>query len=256
MKKLMLFPLLVLGLSFAACNKNNAPEGSTKMNIKMTDSPGNYDAIILNVKEVNVITSGGQATLPVNAGAFDILQYRDGKDTLVASDIVPSGTLQEIRLVLEPTGNKVIVDGVSHDLITPSGQESGVKVKIQSEVVQGVAYTLLLDFDAAKSIVKTGNGGYILKPVIRGIPSAVSGAITGMVTPIASYPKIYAINGTDTIGTIIDSLGHFYFNGAPASTYHVDFQVDSPYVSKSIPNVMVTNGSVTDLGTVNITKSN
>jgi hypothetical protein len=40
------------------------------------------------------------------------------------------------------------------------------------------------DFDANKSIVKLGNGGYKLKPVIRTVETAISGAIKGTITPI------------------------------------------------------------------------
>nr|WP_294900597.1 DUF4382 domain-containing protein [uncultured Pedobacter sp.] len=222
------------------------------MNVKITDGPGNYDAIVLNVKEINVITSGGSSTLSVGNKAFDILKFRNGQDTLIASQNVPSGKLQEVRLVLENTGNYVVIGGTTYNLTTPSGQSSGVKIKVQEDLIDGVAYTLLLDFDAAKSIVNTGNGKYILKPVIRAIPNAISGAITGMVSPIASTPNIYAINGVDTVGTIIDATGKYYFNGMVEGSYKVNFETSLPYISKSFDNVVVTKGSVTNMGTVSL----
>jgi hypothetical protein len=43
---------------------------------------------------------------------------------------------------------------------------------------------MYFDFDANKSIVKLGNGGYKLKPVIRTVETAISGAIKGTITPI------------------------------------------------------------------------
>jgi hypothetical protein len=46
-----------------------------------------------------------------------------------------------------------------------------------SNIARGIMYHVLLDFDANKSIVKLGNGGYKLKPVIRTVESAISGAI-------------------------------------------------------------------------------
>ncbi|HZX58643.1 MAG TPA: hypothetical protein VFE54_07950, partial [Mucilaginibacter sp.] len=98
------------------------------------------------------------------------------------------------------------------------------------------------------------NGKYILKPVIRAIPAAVSGALTGMVTPAASLPKVYAIMGTDTVGTIADSTGKFYFPGLAAGTYNVNFKPVSPYVTKTVSNVTVTTGAVEDMGTVTITQ--
>jgi hypothetical protein len=120
--------------------------------------------------------------------------------------------------------------------------------------VAGVGYTLRLDFDAAQSIVLTGNGKYILKPVIRAIPVAVSGAITGLVTPAASSPKVFAIMGTDTVGTIADASGKFFFPGIAAGTYNVNFIPVSPYLYKTVSGVVVTTGAVKDMGTITITQ--
>jgi hypothetical protein len=251
MKKLLILSFASLLIGLTACKKSS-PSSNTMMNVKISDGPGNYDAVVLNVKEINVITSGGTTTLPVGSRAFDILKFRNGRDTLIASQTIPSGTLKEVRLVLENTGNYVRIGGINYDLTTPSGQSSGVKLKVQEDLLDGVAYTLLLDFDAAKSIVQTGNGKYILKPVIRAIPNAVSGAITGMVSPIASSPKIYAITGVDTVGTIIDATGKFYFNGMPEGSYKINFETSLPYLNQTLPTVMVTKGTVTNVGTVSL----
>lgn len=251
MKKIILLSILAISVGFTACKKSQS--GTTTVNLRMTDAPGDFDAIILNIKEVEVKTSGGTALLDVKGGAFDILKFRNGRDTLIASQNIATGTLKEVRLILEPTGNMVIIDGVSYELTTPSGQSSGVKIKVQEELVDGIAYTLLLDFDAAKSVVNTGNGKYILKPVIRAIPNAVSGAITGTVNPLASAPLIYAISGVDTVGTIIDANGKFTLNGITAGTYKIDFVTSTPYVSKSLNNVTVTTGAVTNVGAVDLT---
>lgn len=243
--------IIGLGLGLSACNKNHNG-GMTKLNVKMTDGPGAYDAIFLSVKEIQVLSSEGQSTLAVGSNPFNILNFRMGKDTLIAAQDIPSGRIQEVRLVLNDTGNIVVINGISYPLTTPSGQTSGVKLKIQDNLEPGVAYTLLLDFDAAKSIVQTGNGKYILKPVIRAIPNAVSGSITGIISPAASSPKIYAITGTDTLGTISDASGKFWFPGVSAGTYKVVIQPVSPYLNKTIDNVTVVQGSVKDLGTITI----
>ena len=245
----------VLGLSLlgAACDKSdNNSSGMTKVNVRLTDGPGAYDALYLSVKEVQILSSEGQTTLAVNSNPFNILNFRMGKDTLIASQDIPSGTIQEVRLVLNNTGNSVVINGTSYALTTPSGQTSGIKLKVHDDLQAGVAYTLLLDFDAAKSIVNTGSGKYILKPVIRAIPNSVSGAITGMINPAASSPRIYAITGTDTLGTISDASGKFWFPGVAAGTYKVEIYPVSPYVNKVINDVVVVNGSAKDLGTIMI----
>jgi hypothetical protein len=254
MKNYILLAAAVLGIGFSSCKKNNSTSGSAHVTVKLTDAPGAYDAVILNIKSVVVVTATGEHTLNVGGGPIDILHFRLGKDTLLASQDIPAGTIQQVRLVLNTTGNRVIVDGISYDLTTPSGQTSGVKLNLHDNLTAGIDYTLKLDFDAAQSIVLTGNGKYILKPVIRAYSDAVSGALAGMVTPVLSYPKVYAISGTDTVGTVADAFGKFYFSGLAAGTYNVEFVPVSPFAIKWVNNITVINGSVKDMGTVSITQ--
>lgn len=255
MKKLLLFvPLLILGLCMFSCTKDHSSAGAgstAHVTVNMTDAPGAFDAVLLNINSVVVVTDKATTTLDVTGGTVNILNYRDGRDTVLAGQDIPAGTIQQIRLVLND-GNEVIVDGAVHNLTTPSGQTSGVKLNLHQTLTAGIAYTITLDFDAAQSIVLTGNGKYILKPVIRAIAQAASGAITGMVSPAASSPKVYAINGTDTIGAIADTTGKFYFPGLDAGTYQVKFVPVSPYVTKTVTGVIVANGVVTNMGTVDI----
>jgi hypothetical protein len=253
MKKIFLFTA-ILSLLFFACKKNNNNSSTAHVTVKLTDAPGAFDAVILNVKSVVVVTNNGEHTLNVNGGPIDILRFRLGKDTVLADQDIPAGTIQQVRLVLNDSGNRVIIGGISYDLTTPSGQTSGVKLNVHDNLTAGIAYTMLLDFDAAQSIVLTGNSKYILKPVIRAIPQAVSGALTGTVSPVAASPKVYAITGTDTVGTVTDATGKFYFPGLAAGTYNVQFVPVSPYAVKTVTGITVVNGAVKDMGTVTITQ--
>ncbi|MHB1178802.1 MAG: DUF4382 domain-containing protein [Daejeonella sp.] len=252
-KKVFILAAFSFSIGLMGCNKSGTGD-MTKVSVRLTDGPGAYDALYLSVKEIQVFSSSGKTTMAVNANPFNVLNFRMGKDTLIASQDIPSGKLQEVRLVLNDTGNRVVINGVSFPLTTPSGQSSGVKLKVNETLEAGVAYTMLLDFDAAKSIVQTGNGKYILKPVIRAIPNAVSGAITGMITPAESSPRIYAISGTDTLGTISDATGKFWFPGVSAGTYKVEISPVSPYQKKTIDNVIVITGSTKDMGSIVIVK--
>ena len=256
MKNYVLLLTAAFCLGISSCSKNNSTSGagSTHVAVRLTDAPGSFDAVILSIKSVVVVTDMGEQTIAVSGNPINVLNFRLGKDTLLAAQDIPSGTIQQIRLVLNDSGNVVVVNGVTYPLTTPSGQTSGVKLNVHDNLVAGIDYTLKLDFDAAQSIVLTGNGKYILKPVIRAIPAAVSGALTGMVSPIASYPKVYAIMGTDTVGTLADATGKFYFPGLAAGTYNVNFVPVSPYVSKTVSNVTVSTGIVQNMGTVTITQ--
>ncbi len=247
---------LLAAIGLSSCRSDDTTlQGTTPLTIKITDAPANYDAIHLNIDEIEIRTSGGTKEIDIDSGPFDILQYRVGKDTILVNQDVPSGLLQEIRLKLADTGNNVIIDGQSYPLTTPSAQSSGVKIKVQQELIPNVPYTLLLDFDAAKSIVQTGSGKYILKPVIRAVPVAVSGTIAGSVLPIAAYSRVYAIIDKDTIGTIPNETGNFYFPGVPQGTYKVVFEPGSAnYNPAVVENVIVEKGTTKDLGIVILTE--
>lgn len=250
----LFFPIALATLAFGSCTTDDGiPSGTTPVTIRMTDAPANYEAIYLNIDKIEILTVGGREEIDIDAEPFDILQYRFGRDTVIAAHDVPSGRIQEIRLVLEEDGNEIVVDGVHHPLKTPSGQSSGVKIKIHDDLIPNVAYTLLLDFDASKSIVAKGNGGYNLKPIIRAIPVAASGAIEGVVTPFTAWPNVYAIAGTDTVGTITNPLGKFYFAGMTEGAYKVVIEpTQGDLDTVVIDNVIVTKGQVKDLGTINL----
>ena len=126
-----------------------------------------------------------------------------------------------------------------------------MKINLHADLTEGITYTILLDFDAARSIVVTGNGAYSLKPVIRALEEAASGAIKGSVTPTDATPAIYAISGNDTVGTAFaDEAGMFLLRGIPAGIYTVSLVPSEAYEPVLKTDVAVSVGNVTDLGTI------
>lgn len=262
-KRIMYSGLALFFMGFvilAGCKKDNndAASGTTKVEIRMTDAPGNFEEINLNVKEIVLLSDGKPYTFAATTDIFNILDFRIGTsnpDILVASGEMPSGEITEIRLVLDDSGNTIVVDGVLHQLTTPSGQSSGWKVKLKENpsLEPGVTYSLLLDFDAAKSIVRAGNGKYLLKPVVRGLTAATSGLISGTVMPLLSHPEVLVIAGTDTVGTVADPLsGKFTVGGLAAGSYSVKFVPVVGYKDSTITNVNVALGQNTSLGIINL----
>ena len=204
LKMLCLF--LVAALGFSACKKDNNPtnsNGSATVNMRLTDGPSVYDHVYLDIQQVEVTMDGGSAiTLaPVRAGIYDIMDFRNGLDTLLVRATLPAGTIQQIRLILG-NNNSVVVNGNSYAMSTPSAQESGVKLNLHQTFAANGAYDIWIDFDAGKSIVQTGNGGYKLKPVMRAYSTATNGRIKGYVLPLNAAATVYAISGTDTLSAI------------------------------------------------------
>jgi hypothetical protein len=253
MKKIcsLLFSALLLAFLFAC----ESEPGNAKIEVYLTDAPGDYQEVNVEIIGVEVHSDeGGQAegwkTLDVKDGVYDLRELTNGLDTLIGSVELPAGKISQLRLILG-TDNSIRVDHATHELGTPSGQQSGLKLLINTVLQEGVTYKVLLDFDVARSIVLKGNNSYSLKPVIRTIVEAQSGAIKGQVTPIDSTPAIYAIAGTDTVGTTFtDETGQFLIRGLAPGSYNISFAPNSAFTSKTVEGVAVVLGEVTDMGNI------
>lgn len=247
-------------LGFTSCD-NEQESGSAQLQVRMTDAPGDYAAVNVEVIGVEIhretVDNGsGWQTLPmVKTGMINLLDLTNGKDVLLASAELPAGQISQIRLKLGNNNTLVLKDGTQVNLTTPSGQTSGLKLQVNQELKAGVTYQMLLDFDAAQSIVPRGNSGqYNLKPVIRVITQAVKGGIRGKVDPAAAKPGILVLAGTDTIaGGFTDAAtGDFLIKGVPAGSYTVEFTSQAPYKTKETRTATVTNDNITDIGTVSL----
>ena len=171
MKKLwrFLLPAVILStLVFFACSKENS-NGTTSLRVKLTDLPFQADSVNVDIQQVRVNFSddstGGWIDLATHAGIYDLLGLQNGVDTLLAVGTVPTNVLKEIRFVLG-SNNSIVVAGINYPLTIPSGSESGLKIKVNKQL-NGTLDSLIIDFDAGLSIHQTGQGTYMLKPVLK-----------------------------------------------------------------------------------------
>ena len=252
MKKVKILALIVtIAAVWMACKKDNA--GTTPVIVRLTDAPGNFQQVNVDITGVEFkVNNDAIVNLNVVPGVYNLLDYVNGLDVLIASADVPSGKLSQIRLILG-TNNTVKVDDVVCPLSTPSAMQSGLKLNVNSTLTPGVEYSLLLDFDAKQSIVLTGNGVYQLKPVIKVVDEAISGSISGrVVTTLALPASITATDGTNTYSTSTAANGGFLLRGVAARTYTVTvtptIPLNSGYTIKTFNNVSVTVGNLKELG--------
>lgn len=173
-----LFSFIIL-LS-TGCNKENDDNaGSANFNVFLKStlsaekSTAAYEQVNIDIQKVYVHTSTDSAEttgwfeLETNSGVIDLLKDSQEKDTLLAFDsVMHVQTISQIRLVLG-NANSVVKDGQSHDLETPSGQTSGIKVQVHADLEAKKSYKVRLDFNVYESILETGNGKFKMKPVIE-----------------------------------------------------------------------------------------
>ena len=264
MKKFSFYLLSMIacaGLLFVGCNSNDNSKQSSRVTVRMTDGPGDYDAVYVDVQDVLIKSSteegdgGWESIGNITPGVYNLLDLTGGVSVLLADNEVPSGFLGQIRLILGDD-NTVVKDDVTYPLNTPSAQQSGLKLKVNQTLVGGVTYDFLLDFDVEHSIVvQAGNSGnYNLHPVIRVSTMATSGVIKGKISPaLEGFQVLASVQLGDTmVSAYADEWGAFQLNGIPAGTYVVKLTPEegSGKAEKTIDGVVVVNGEINNIGEI------
>ncbi len=174
MKSILFSALLisVFTIVFISCTKDaSTDDGQTStLHVRLTDAPTHFDEVNVDIRDVRVkfsddSTNTGWVTLVTTPGIYNLLDYTNGVDTLLATGAFPTQIIKEIRLILG-NNNTVVDGGIVYPLVIPSGSESGLKIKV-SKKLQETLETIIIDFDAALSVKKEGNGDYKLRPVLR-----------------------------------------------------------------------------------------
>src|SRR5260370_536682 len=95
---------IMLGVLIFSCKKNDTNNtGQSRVQIKLTDSPeSNVSGVWVDVKDVliNMGDSNWKSVIGAHAGVYNLLDFTDGKDTLLADAEIPAGTISQIRLLL------------------------------------------------------------------------------------------------------------------------------------------------------------
>lgn len=193
---------LVMSALVAGCGSGGNGGGGATANaqpgfltVSLTDAPAcGYDAVNVTVSRVRVHKNSSAE--PGDAGWTDITlnppqkinllnlsdptQPNGALEQLGQETTLPAGHYTQVRLVLVRNANSVVLSTTPPNtkeilLETPSAVQSGIKLVNEFDVAPDQHVDLLLDFDACKSIVKTGNGSYKLKPVIKVIPFVLNG---------------------------------------------------------------------------------
>jgi len=243
----MSFGLMVLLMP--SCTKDNGKD-KAHLSIQMTDAPGDFTAVMVDVQGIEITGNGESAVLlNTNTGIYNLLEFSNGLQTLIATGDLEAGTVSQIRLILG-TNNSVTVNNVVYPLSTPSAMQSGLKLQVNQVFEPGVDYSILLDFDAKQSIVLNGNGVYQLKPVIRTIDAAISGSIKGSITPLGIIAAVTATSNGISYSTVTNLTGKFLIAGLPAGTYDITVTPVLPLLPVTVTAKTVTVGVSTDLGIV------
>ena len=166
--KRLFYAAIIAASTIIACNKSADTNSTSQVQVRLTDAPFDAQEVNIDLREVRILyrNDSNWTSLNTTAGVYNLLDYQNGIDTLIATGNIPAtDPVKEIRLILG-SANTIMIDSVVHPLTIPGGSESGLKVKVNRKSARPIE-DILLDFDASLSIHKTGNNKYLLKPVIK-----------------------------------------------------------------------------------------
>lgn len=214
--------LLFVGLGLlvlASCGSSGSSTtaSSGQLSVHLTDATlQQYQAVYVTIDEVSVhmgsTNSGGSTEIESssedNEGGswqvvatpmqtINLLELVNGVLLELGLTELEAGHYTQLRLLIgatpddstnifgtpHPYANYIIdEDDTAHALKVPSGMQSGIKLVSGFNIEPGQRTELILDFDAAKSVVKAGNSGkWILKPTIKVLDTRTYAEISGNV---------------------------------------------------------------------------
>ncbi|MGV8946232.1 MAG: DUF4382 domain-containing protein [Lutibacter sp.] len=249
---------MVVMLGFQSCTNNDEGSGTARVQLKLVDAPGDYLEVNVNIVDIQYnsndseegwVSFGKPEDYPINV---DLTTLIAGNSLLLTDQIIPSGMLKQIRLILGD-GNTLKIEGQSEmmKLNTPSAMQSGLKLKMNTNLDPGFTYSFILDWDVQKSIVMAGGSGmYNLKPVIRVNAEVNSGSIAGEISGEVlvnglkvinalenTIVQVYTINDVFVTESATNSNGNFLIQGLASGDYKlkiVNLEAYNDYVSAPI----------------------
>jgi hypothetical protein len=180
---LLVFSAVVIVGAIACDNSPSSPSGpSARFNLRLTDSPfSDARAVLVTFSEVTAHRTDSDWTrVPFADGGpartCDLKKLENSEDVLGTGPL-PAGDYTQVRLVVQSArlyfDNPAVGPACAATIAAPAGKmadlriPSGeVKLNRGFKLSADATTTMLLDFDGDRSIHQTGNGTYMMSPVI------------------------------------------------------------------------------------------
>ena len=283
MKSRSLILAVAITFTLAACGGGSSGSGgsggvtpgggTSSMSVALIDGQVQLNgitvtAVNLGIDKVEVVGGGNQPTVIQSystPNVVNILNYTSQSSALNFSGSIPAGNYSQIRLLLDTATTTISYTqngstftdvplsipsatqgGFGNSTSTDSGDAAGtagVKVNVSLNAQAGSTYAFVLDFNAGQSIIETGGGNFMMKPVIVATAQAVAGSITGTVLNQAGQPvadaEVEATQGGTVVNAgITDPNGNYTINALPAGSYTL--VVENTYTTQAGTSVTAT----------------
>lgn len=221
----------------------------SRIQFKLVDAPDdNYSEVNVDIIDFQYQSNDDSGWVsfdgyPLESGTniVDLTELIAGTSHVLADEEIEPGLFGKVRIVLGDLNSLVLDDGSQIPLKTPSAQQSGLKLQVDTNLEAGYSYTFVLDWDVKKSIVKAGkSGNYNLKPVIRAHTEINAGNIEGLVLetldnedfPLANVLiEVFESADSEMTESITSSYtnetGNYFISTLPIGSYTLKFTYSS-----------------------------
>ncbi len=179
----------------AACSNIFGDGDNGVLSLSITDAPidaDNVDGVFITFEEIQYHRNGQWETFDEFEGprTIDVLALSGGESELLGEFSLPAGNYTQVRFMLGigelgagNEGSYISFNDGTEDkpLFVPSGEQSGYKAQGVFSVPSNGSVSVTADFDLRRAVVETGDGDYILRPVIRLVVDGQAGSIRGTV---------------------------------------------------------------------------
>jgi hypothetical protein len=174
---------MALAATMAGCGDSaTGPTGASSLTVLLKDSPfADAKSLLVTFSEVSVHKADGEwVTVPLAGDASsrtcDLKKLTSAQDVLGTGPLTP-GRYTMVRLVVTSAAlyfeNAAAAPACAPTLAAPAGRSAQVEIPSgvvrlnrPFEVTSGTGTTMLLDFDGERSVRETGNGRFMMTPVI------------------------------------------------------------------------------------------
>lgn len=234
---------------FNSCSNDSdstAGSGDYTYKVRMTDAPGPYDAVNIDIQSVTIVNGDGTTvTLDADTGVKNILELNNGTSMLLASRNLEDANVSQIKITLG-TNNTVVVDGVSYPLTLSASDQAGLTLNVNQTLDATKTNEVLLDFDANASVVSTGATTYKLVPTIRTIDTSVTGSISGDTNTSLAIVTATSLSASGNhFSTSVNSAGNFKILGLATGSYTLTVIPVLPLTPVTQTNINVEAGQNT-----------
>jgi hypothetical protein len=278
-------------LVFFSCHKSNSsdsnpniPKGQSQVSVYMTDGPADFTRVMIDIRqvaiEIDTATKQNDSdrddqwddnycgwhrtkdnssviwdTLNITPGVYDLLQLRNGADTLLASGLYATGKILKIRITLG-SDNTVYTDSTTHYPLEIFGPHPYFTINVSRTNVDNVTnneFKVWLDFNLGRSVF-FWSGTYYLNPYFVIFNYMQSAKVEGKVLPAGAGALVTGISGKDTIYAVPFYSGQFKFTNVPTGTWSFNFKGRNGFSDTTISNIRVDSMKTVTLPTITLHK--